>query len=113
MQIDSSNHLAPTQLLLPVTRSDQGERAHAVEDTARQAPPPVLGSVDDAEQHPQGEAIFLTIPTIPASASALALSPEIFKAAGVDFTLPGRNLNPGIHSLERGGARAIRASKNR
>jgi len=87
MQIDSSNHLAPTQLFLPVPRSDQGERAHAVEDTARQAPPPVLGSVDDAEQHPQGEATFLTIPTTPASAaaSALALSPEIFKAAGVDL----------------------------
>ena len=81
MQIDSSNHLAPTQLLLPVTRSDQGELTHSGED------PEVLGSVDDAQQHPQGEATFLTIPTTPASAaaSALALSPEVFTAAGVDL----------------------------
>ena len=90
MQIDSSIHLAPTQLLLPVTRLDQGERAHPGEDPeARQAPPAVLGSGDDAERHPQGEATFLTIPTTPASAAAaaaaLALSPEVFQAAGIDL----------------------------
>ena len=84
MQIDSSIRLAATQLLVQSTHSEEGDQAHSGEEDDVVQSAQVFESNADAED---GKATFLTIPTAPASASAsvLALSPELLVVADVEL----------------------------
>ena len=85
MQIDSSTHLAATQLFVQSTHSEEGDHhAHSGDEADVVQSAQVFEFNADADD---GEATFLTIPTAPASASAsvLALSPELLVAADVEL----------------------------